>query len=114
MKKLRLLSLAGLFAIGLSATASIPVANVTASHQRNKALSYQDGYNQGYNETLQNKCIDGNNCANGGCFEIHYENNYKPTAERNYANSAGTNQEDYYRGYLDGLLDGYDAPAYCQ
>lgn len=108
MKKLRLLSLAGLFAIGMGATAATPAVGSTALQQRSNASSYTDGYNQGFNETVQNKCIDGDR------FESNYSSSYEPRAQQNYDNSIGTTYEDYYRGYLDGLHDGYNAPAYCR
>ncbi len=107
MKKLRLLSLAGLFAIGIGATVSTPAIGSTAIQQRVRALSYTDGYNQGYNETLQNKCIDGD------LFEYRYASNYEPTAQRNFAAYDGTPDGEYYGGYLDGLHTAYGDVVVC-
>lgn len=106
MQKLRFLSLTAVLTLG--AMASVPAIGSTSTVAlRRASFSYQDGYNQGYNETLQNKCIDGAN------FDTHYQNNYLPQAQQNYYNSIGTADEAYYQGYLDGLQAGYGAPAFC-
>lgn len=106
----RLLSVALLFATAGSVNATLPVrslAPATSSATARVADTYQDAYQQGLRETLQNKCIDGNN------FNHNYFNYYEPRAQQNADYSQGTSDEDYYRGYLDGLHEGYNQPAYC-
>ena len=104
----RLLSVALLLATAGSANAILPLqSHAPATTVVRVADTYQDAYAQGLRETLQNKCIDGNN------FNSNYTNSYEPRAQRNYDYSVGTPDEDYYRGYLDGLHEGYNQPAYC-
>lgn len=96
----------------LSATATASVSAIEAplragTHQQRSATDdYQYGYQRGYIETLQNKCIDGNNFPNN---YVRYEQR----AELNYYSTIGTPDEDYYRGYLDGMREGFNQPAYC-
>lgn len=106
MQKLRFLPFVAVLAFGATISAQA-VGPTTTSALRYASFSYQDGYNQGYNETLQNKCIDGTN------FELHYQNNYLPRAQQNYYDNIGTADEAYYQGYLGGLQDGHDAPVSC-
>lgn len=104
----RLLSVALLLAMAGTASATRPLQNLApATSVVRLADTYQDAYSQGLRETLQNKCIDGNN------FNYNYSHYYEPSAQRNYDYSMGTPDEDYYRGYLDGLHEGYNQPAYC-
>lgn len=105
----RLLSVALLLATAGTVNATLPLPSLappTTAASR-MADAYQDAYAQGLRETLQNKCIDGNN------FSYNYSHYYEPSAQRNYDYSVGTADEDYYRGYLDGLHEGYNQPAYC-
>ncbi|MCI1186696.1 hypothetical protein MON38_04645 [Hymenobacter sp. DH14] len=105
----RLLSVALLLATVGSVNATLPVRPLApgTSTPVRVADTYQDAYQQGLRETLQNKCIDGVN------FNYNYAHNYEPRAQQNYEYSQGTPDEDYYRGYLDGLHEGYIEPAYC-
>ena len=104
----RLLSVALLLATAGSVNATLPLRSHTSTNKVVRvADTYQDAYAQGLRETLQNKCIDGNS------FNSNYANSYEPRAQRNYDYSVGTSDEDYYRGYLDGLHEGYNQPAYC-
>lgn len=101
---IRTLSIVGLLALGTRVSAAAIEAPLV--HQQSVSTTYQDGYNQGFRETLENKCIDGNN------FQANYVR-YEQRAQSNYDNSIGTSDEDYYRGYLDGLHDGYNQPVSC-
>ena len=105
----RLLSVALLLAAADSVNATLPVRSPApvATKTIHRADTYQDAYAQGLRETLQNKCIDGVN------FNSNYSHYYEPRAQQNYAYSQGTPDEDYYRGYLEGLQEGYMQPAYC-
>lgn len=104
----RMLSVALLLATAGSVSATLPPRSPSPTTATVRvADTYQDAYNQGLRETLQNKCIDGNN------FNSNYASSYEPRAQRNYDYSLGTPDEEYYGGYLDGLHEGYMQPAYC-
>ena len=104
----RMLSVALLLVTAGTVNATLPLRSLMpATSVVCVADTYQDAYDQGLHETLQNKCIDGVN------FNYNYAHNYEPRAQQNYNNSIGTLEEDYYRGYLDGLHEGYNQPAYC-
>ncbi|GAB3637301.1 hypothetical protein GCM10027422_28910 [Hymenobacter arcticus] len=107
MRKLLTILTVAALGLGVSAPTATSAVGTTGTYRR-AAQTYEDGYNQGFRETQQNKCIDGTR------FESYYSNYYHPQAERNYQNSGGSGQEDYYRGYLDGMEEGYLNPAYCQ
>jgi hypothetical protein len=105
MHKLRLLAVASLLALG--ATASLPAATLTAAPQpvaQRAEGDYQDGYDQGYAETTNNKCLDGTN------FDANYASDYRPTAEQTYQDDPS----DYNQGYLDGQAKGNVTFVACQ
>ncbi|WP_310397409.1 hypothetical protein [Hymenobacter sp.] len=101
---IRILALASFLALGDAA----PVAAVGMPVVRQRAYdyTYQEGYSRGFRETQDNKCIDGNN------FSANYLR-YEQQAQINYDSSVGTPEEEYFRGYLDGMHEGYNQPAYC-
>lgn len=103
----RLLASALLLATAGATNATPPHRLAPAPAVVRTAETYQDGYDRGLRETLQNKCIDGNN------FGYNYSHYYEPRAQQNYYYTQGTPDEDYYRGYLEGMQEGYIQPAYC-